>query len=79
MNHMVWPGARGPHGAAACRYDTGAQPVSKVVVCGTANWCQTADVKTLKIARDKIVYSWHPYPSVYGSIGATTWESKFGL
>jgi hypothetical protein len=54
-------------------------PVSKVVVCGTANWCQTADVKTLKIARDKIIYSWHPYPSVYGSIGATTWESRFGF
>jgi hypothetical protein len=48
-------------------------------VCGTANWDQQADVKTLKIARDKIVYSWHPYPSVYGSIGATTWESKFGF
>ncbi len=53
-------------------------PVSKVIVAGTVNWCQQADVQTLKIARDKIVYSWHPYSNVYGSIGATTWESKFG-
>jgi len=53
-------------------------PVSKVIVAGTINWCQQADVQTLKIARDKIVYSWHPYSNVYGSIGATTWESKFG-
>jgi Cellulase (glycosyl hydrolase family 5) len=53
-------------------------PVSKVIVAGTANWCQQADVKTLKIARDQVIYAWHPYSTVYGSIGATTWDSKFG-
>ena len=53
-------------------------PVSKAIVAGTANWCQQADVKTLKIARDQVIYAWHPYSTVYGSIGATTWDSKFG-
>jgi hypothetical protein len=53
-------------------------PVSKAIVVATANWDQIADVKTLKINREKIIYSWHPYDQVYGSIGASTWESRFG-
>jgi len=89
QDHLLWEIFNEPHGVAWSAWVPMAQqlvdtirahnPVSKVVVCGTANWCQTADVKTLKIARDKIIYSWHPYPSVYGSIGATTWESRFGF
>jgi hypothetical protein len=89
QDHLLWEIFNEPHGVAWSAWvpmatqlvDTirAHNPVSKVIVCGTANWDQQADVKTLKIARDKIVYSWHPYPSVYGSIGATTWESKFGF
>jgi Endoglucanase len=89
QDHLLWEIFNEPHGVAWSAWVPMAQqlvdtirahnPVSKVVVCGTANWCQQADVKTLKIARDKIIYSWHPYPSVYGSIGATIWESRFGF
>jgi hypothetical protein len=53
-------------------------PVSKVIVAGTANWCQIADVKTRKFNREKVIYSWHPYSGVYGSIGASVWEQRFG-
>ena len=93
QDHLLWEIFNEPHGVAWSAWVPMAQqlvdtirahnPVSKVIVCGTANWCQQAyqqtDVNPLKIARDKIVYSWHPYPSVYGSIGATTWESRFGF
>ena len=89
QDHLLWEIFNEPHGVNWTAWVPMAQqlvdtirahnPVSKVVVCGTANWCQQADVKTLKIARDKIVYSWHPYAQVYGGIGATTWESRFGF
>ena len=88
QDHIMWEIFNEPHNVTWTAWVPMAQqlidtirsknPVSKVIVAGTANWCQQADVKTLKIARDKIVYSWHPYSNVYGSIGATIWESKFG-
>ncbi len=88
QDHILWEIFNEPHNVSWTAWVPMAQqlidtirarnPVVKVVVAGTANWCQQADVKTLKINRDKIIYSWHPYQNVYGSIGATTWESRFG-
>jgi hypothetical protein len=89
QDHIIWEIFNEPHSMSWSAWVPMAQqlvdtirarnPVCKVIVCGTANYCQQADVKTLKIARDKIVYAWHPYSGVYGSFGATTWESRFGF
>ncbi len=89
QDHIIWEIFNEPHNVSWSAWVPMAQqlidtirarnPVSKVIVAATANWDQQADVTTLKIARDKIVYSWHPYSGVYGSIGATTWEQRFGF
>jgi Cellulase (glycosyl hydrolase family 5) len=88
QDHIIWEIFNEPHNVSWSAWVPMAQqlvdtirarnPVSKAIVVGTANWDQEADVNTLKIAREKIIYSWHPYSNVYGSIGATTWETKFG-
>jgi hypothetical protein len=54
-------------------------PVVKVIVAGTVNWCQQTGVPGLKFNRDKVIYSWHPYGGVYGSNDSATWEQRFGF
>jgi len=88
QDHLLWEIFNEPHGVAWSAWvpmvnqliDTimSKNPVSKVVVAGTANWCQQADVQTAKFNYNKVIYSWHPYSTVYGSIGAATWGPKFG-
>jgi hypothetical protein len=88
QDHIIWEIFNEPHNVSWSAWVPMAQqlvdtirarnPVSKAIVVATANWDQQADVKTLKINREKIIYSWHPYDQVYGSIGASTWESRFG-
>jgi len=53
-------------------------PVSKVIVAGTANWCQQAPIQTAKFNYNKVVYSWHPYSDDYGTNGQSTWDQVFG-
>jgi Cellulase (glycosyl hydrolase family 5) len=89
QDHIIWEIFNEPHNVNWTTWVPMAQqlidtirsknPVCKVIVAGTANWDQQADVNTLKIARDKIIYSWHPYSGIYGSDNATTWESRFGF
>jgi hypothetical protein len=91
QDHLLWEIFNEPHGngvswtawvpMAQQLIDTirSKNPVSKVIVAATVNWDQQADVKTLKINREKIIYSWHPYSGIYGSDNATTWESRFGF
>jgi hypothetical protein len=89
QDHIIWEIFNEPHNVSWSAWVPMAQqlidtirahnPVSKVIVAGTANWDQQADVNTLKINRDKIIYSWHPYSGIYGSDNATTWESRFGF
>lgn len=88
QDHIIWELFNEPHNVSWTALapmmeqliDTirSKNPVSKVIVTGTANWDQQADVKTRKIEREKIVYSWHPYWNVYESNDATAWESHFG-
>ncbi len=54
-------------------------PVVKAVVAGTVNWCQQTGVPGLKINRDKVIYSWHPYGGIYGSNDSAAWEKNFGF
>jgi endoglucanase len=91
QDHIIWEIFNEPHGVSWSAWVPMAQqlvdtirarnPVSKAIVVATANWDQIADVKTLKINREKIIYSWHPYSGVYGNNGdnATTWEQRFGF
>jgi len=89
QDHIIWEIFNEPHNVSWSAWVPMAQqlvdtirarnPVSKAIVVGTANWDQQADVNTLKINREKIIYSWHPYSGIYGSDGATTWESHFGF
>jgi hypothetical protein len=53
-------------------------PVSKVIVAGTANWCQQADIQTAKFNYNQVIYSWHPYSDDYGTNGQATWDKVFG-
>ena len=53
-------------------------PVVTAVVAGTVQWCQVANVQTLKINRNEVIYSWHPYSDVYESNGSTVWAQNFG-
>jgi hypothetical protein len=90
QDHILWEIFNEPHGnnvpwttwvpMAEQLIDTirSRNPVVKAIVAGTANWCQIADVKTRKFNREKVIYSWHPYSGVYGSIGASVWEQRFG-
>jgi len=89
QDHIIWEIFNEPHNVNWSAWVPMAQqlidtirahsPVSKVIVAGTANWDQQADVNTMKISRDKIIYSWHPYSGIYGSDNAATWESRFGF
>jgi hypothetical protein len=88
QDHILWEIFNEPHNVGWTTWAPMAEqlidtirsrnPVVKAIVVGTANWCQQADVQTRKINRDKVIYSWHPYSGVYGSIGATIWEQRFG-
>jgi len=45
-------------------------PVVKAIVAGTVNWFQQAPVNTMKINRDKVIYSWHSYGITGSALGS---------
>ena len=92
QDHILWEIFNEPHDVSWTAWVPMAEqlidtirtknPISQVIVAGTVSWCQIADVDTLKINRDKVVYSWHPYEWSYGggndSIGDSVWDRHFG-
>jgi len=88
QDHIMWEIFNEPHDVAWTTWvpmanqliDTIVKynPVSKVIVAGTANWCQQADIQEAKFNYDQVVYSWHPYEDVYPGIGQALWDQEFG-
>jgi Cellulase (glycosyl hydrolase family 5) len=84
QDHIIWEIFNEPHNIAWTTWVPMAEqlidtirsrnPIVKAVVAGTVNWCQQAPVNTLKINRDKVIYSWHPY-----GITGSALESNFGF
>jgi Cellulase (glycosyl hydrolase family 5)/Divergent InlB B-repeat domain/Carboxypeptidase regulatory-like domain/Immunoglobulin domain len=89
QDHILWEIFDEPHNVTWATWVPMAQqlidtirarnPVVKAIVAGTVNWCQQTGVPTLEFNRDRVIYSWHPYSSVYGSADSATWEKNFGF
>ena len=89
-NHILWEVYNEPHDILWSDWVPMAEelvdiirsynPVATACIVPGVDWAQIAEVDNVAVAREKIIYAWHPYPHVYSAVwDDTTWDTNYGF